>query len=95
MNGELKSQVIALLTAATYYVKACCVIFPSESLQRFINGKPILAFWPLIHALAHHGVYAIEEDGQIVNHSALAQITPFKEVNFFWIKNMDSEIEDG
>lgn len=81
INGELKPELIAILTAATYYIKAYCAIFPSETLpQGFLNSNQTHEFWPLIHALARHGVYAVDKEEQVVSSAALAQRTPFKEV---------------
>lgn len=82
LSGGLKPEVIALLTTTTYYLRAFCAIFPSESLLvGSVDDEGKHTFWPLIHALARHGIYAVEEGGQTVNHSALAQTTPFREVS--------------
>ena len=86
-DGVLKPEVIAILTAAKYYIKAYCCIFPSASLSLCATesgedgGK--YTFWPLIHALGRHGVYAVEEGGHNVNHTTLAQTNPFREVHTY------------
>ena len=69
---QLKSEAVALLTDPNLYLSAYGVIFPQESLQRG-------TFWPLIHGLARHGVYLMEGD-TAVNHTVLAQNSPFREV---------------
>ena len=76
VNGKLKPEVIALVTAAVLYARVFNAIFPSESLP--VGDE---TFWPLIHGLARHGVYAVEAGGQTVNHAALSQTVPFREVH--------------
>ena len=74
-----------MLTASKCYIKAYCSIFPSESLSLHAtesgedDGER--TFWPLIHALGRHGVYVVEEGGHTVNHTALAETNPFREVH--------------
>ena len=72
VSGEVKPEVIALLVTAKCYVKAFHTIFPFERIKDE-------TFWPLIHGLACHGIYAMNE-GDSVNHAVLSQTAPFMEV---------------
>ena len=64
---------VALLTTPVLYHSAYRAIFPSET-------PDTTSFWPLIHGLAKHGIYLLEDDDVAVNHSVLAQSTPFRKV---------------
>ena len=64
---------VALLTAPNLYRSAYKAIFPSET-------PDSNSFWPLIHGLARHGIYLLEDDDVAVNHSVLAQTAPFRKV---------------
>lgn len=91
LSGGLKPEVIGLLTNTAYYFQVYCAIFPSESLQtgsRDDEENLTCTFWPLIHGLARHGVYAVEEGGCTVNHAALAQRNPFREVIMNYLHNI-------
>lgn len=92
LSGGLKPEVIGLLTNTAYYFQVYCAIFPSESLQTGSSddedNHPTCTFWPLIHGLARHGIYAVEEGGCTVNHAALAQRNPFREVIMNCLQNI-------
>jgi hypothetical protein len=75
-NGQLKPEIVSLLTTMSYYMKVYHTIFPLELLSK---GNADNTFWPLIYALARHGVYAVEDGGLTVNHVTLSQTAPFKE----------------
>ena len=66
-----------MLASATCYMKAFTAIFPFET---WIEEKTNETFWPIIYGLARHGIYAVEGDGQSVNHAALSQRAPFRKV---------------
>ena len=80
-SGQLRPEVVALLTTPAQYLQAYHTTFPSEPLQGEGEGEKEGNFWPLIHALARHGLYVVVDGGQAVNHSALAQSEPFDVVN--------------
>lgn len=71
----MKQEIVAVLTNATCYMNAFHTIFAFDSLNEKADGT----FWPLIHGLACHGIYVVNE-GQTVNHATLSQTTPFEEV---------------
>lgn len=80
-SGGIKPEVIVLLTNAACYFQVYSAIFTSETLSiESSDDEGNRTFWPLIHALARRGIYAVEEGGCTVNHAALAQRTPFREV---------------
>ena len=74
-ESELKGEVVALLTDPNLYMGAYDAIFPQDP-EPLEGGT----FWPLIHRLARLGVYLVEGNDAAVNHTALAQNNPFREV---------------
>ena len=75
-RSTLREEVINLLTSPNLYICAHGAIIPNEQLE----GDN--TFWPLIQSLAKQGIYVLEEDESVVNHSVLAQKDPFKQVGF-------------
>lgn len=72
----LKQDVVHLLTSPRLYLCAHDMIVPGAQLER---GN---TFWPLIESLSKRGIYVVEEDETVVNHSALIQKDPFKQVDY-------------
>jgi hypothetical protein len=72
----IKGEVVHLLTSPNLYICAHGAIIPNE----WLEGDN--TFWPLIQSLAKRGIYVVDEDESVVNHSALAQKDPFKQVSF-------------
>ena len=75
-RSTVKGEVIHLLTSPNLYICAHGSIIPNEQLE----GDN--TFWPLIQSLAKRGIYVLDEDESVVNHSVLAQKDPFKQVGF-------------
>ena len=75
MDDKVRPEVAAVLASPTCYVKAFCAISPFDTLEKKAGGT----FWPLIHGLACHGIYVVDE-GQSINHAMLSQTEPFEEV---------------
>ena len=75
-RSTVKGEVIHLLTSPNLYICAHGSIIPNEQL------KGDNTFWPLIQSLAKRGIYVLDEDESVVNHSVLAQRDPFKQVGF-------------
>ena len=73
-RNTLREEVINLLTSPNLYICAHGTIIPNERLE----GDN--TFWPLIQSLAKRGIYVLEEDESVVNHSVLAQRDSFKQV---------------
>ena len=74
-RSTIKEEVIHLLTSPNLYICAHGAIIPNEQLE----GDN--TFWPLIQSLAKRGIYVLDEDESVVNHSVLAQKDPFKQVS--------------
>ena len=74
-QGTLKEEIVNLLTSPNLYICAHGTIIPNEQLESDNT------FWPLIQSLAKRGIYVLEEDEAVVNHSMLAQKNPFKQVS--------------
>ena len=74
-RSTIKEEVIHLLTSPNLYICAHGAIIPNEQLE----GDN--TFWPLIQNLAKRGIYVLDEDESVVNHSVLAQKDPFKQVS--------------
>ena len=70
----LKDEVVLLLTDPKSYTNAYKMIFKNEIIERSAT------FWPLIHNLARHGTYVLEENGITVENSSLSKATPLREV---------------
>ena len=64
---------VALLSDPSLCTSAYTKLFPEEEL----DGS---TFWPLIQALARRGVYVVEDEDVAVNHTVLAQTSPFRQV---------------
>ena len=77
-QGSLKEEVINLLTTPNLYICAHGTNIPNDQLE---GGN---TFWPLIQSLAKRGIYVLEEDEAVVNHSVLAQKNPFKRVSHYY-----------
>ena len=75
-KGSLKEEVVHLLTSPNLYLCAHGTIIPNEQL----GGDN--TFWPLIYSLAKRGIYVMEEDESVVDHSVLEQRDPFNQVGF-------------
>ncbi len=75
-RSTIKEEVVHLLTSPNLYICAHGAIIPSERLEDDNT------FWPLIQSLAKRGMYVVDEDESVVNHSVLAQKDPFKQVGF-------------
>ena len=74
-RSTLREEVVNILTTPTLYVSAHGSIIPDDQLDSDSSS-----FWPLIQSLAKRGIYVIEEDEAVVNHSVLSQRDPFKQV---------------
>lgn len=74
-RNTLREEVINLLTLPDLYICAHGTIIPNKKLESDST------FWPLIQSLAKRGIYVLEEDEAVVNHSVLAQKDPFKRVS--------------
>lgn len=77
-RGTLKEEVVNLLTSPSLYICAYGTILPKEQLGSDNT------FWPLIQSLAKRGIYVLEENEVVVNHSVLAQKNPFKQVSLWY-----------
>ena len=58
-------------------MKAFQAIFPMDTR---LEEQERETFWPIIHGLARHGIYAVDDDGQSVNHAVLSHVAPFRKV---------------
>ena len=74
-RSTLKKEVVNLLTSPHLYICAHGAIVPNEQLDSDST------FWPLIQGLSKRGIYVVDEDETVVNHTVLTQRDPFKQVS--------------
>lgn len=74
-RNSLREGVVKVLTTPSLYVSAHGSIVTDEILECGNNS-----FWPLIQSLAKRGIYILDEDEAVVNHTILSQRSPFKQV---------------
>lgn len=84
-RNTLREEVISILTTPTLYISAHGCIVPDDRLDPDSSS-----FWPLIQCLAKRGIYVIEEDEAVVNHTVLSQRDPFKQVTLAHVLLMKS-----
>ena len=77
-EGVLKTNLVQCLTHPRLYSSAYKVLFPSD--REVMDGA---SFEPLIHRLAKHGGYVLEDDSVAVTDPMLTQQEPFREVSSF------------
>lgn len=73
-HDGLNQQVVAILIDPSLYLTVFARIHSEEDIKR--GGD----FSSLLQSLARQGVYVLEDEARVVNHSVLAQSSPFREV---------------
>lgn len=73
-DGNLKDEIVDVLTNPNIYWSAYNVLFPGEQVVAS-------SFEPLLHCLGKKGGYVVEDGDIIVSDSMLTQTEPFREVS--------------